>query len=96
VRGLAAALLLSLSLAQPAVADDEEAVSAGQHWSNAGEIVFDVLVLRPLGAAATAGGFGAFLIVAPMLAPSREISYGWDTFVLGPYEYTVERPLGEV
>ncbi len=96
-RALAAALGLALATATPALAEkDGGDISLGGRAVGVGEIVFDVLVLRPLGAAATVGGFGAFLITAPLLAPSQEIPYGWNTFVIGPYEYTVDRPLGEV
>ncbi len=84
-------LVAGLLAAPAAQADDGVFSSIG----SVGEAVFDVIILRPLGAAATAGGFGVFLITAPLLAPSREVPYGWETFVLGPYEYTVERPLGD-
>jgi len=93
LRRTALVLALAATLASPARADED--ASAGSRIANGAEVVFDVLILRPLGAAATAGGFGVFLITAPLLAPSQEIPYGWDTFVVGPYEYTVERPLGE-
>jgi hypothetical protein len=96
IRTLAAGLVFTLALATPAWALDDADISVGRRVGNAGVVVFDVLVLRPLGAIATIGGFVAFLATAPMLAPSQEIPYGWDTFVMGPYEYTVERPLGEV
>lgn len=90
-----AALVLVLSvafLAAPAAQADDGVMS---QVGSVGEAAFDVLILRPLGAAATVGGFGAFLLTAPLLAPSWEIPYGWDNFVVGPYEYTVERPLGD-
>ena len=91
-----AALLVALMTATPALAEGAgDEISIAERLGNAGEIGFDVLVLRPLGVVATAGGFVAFLIAAPFLAPSREVPYGWDSFVIGPYEYTIERPLGD-
>ena len=94
---LVLALTLALTTATASLADDDgDDVSVGQGFGSTCEIVFDVLVLRPLGAAATVGGLVAFVATSPMLLPSWEWRYGWDTFVIGPYEYTVERPLGEV
>jgi len=87
-------LLLAACLLGAPVASAEDA-SVGRKIGNGAELVFDALILRPLGVAATTGGFGVFLITAPLLAPSREIAYGWDVFVLGPYTYTIERPFGE-
>lgn len=60
-----------------------------------GAKAFDAVILRPIGAAATVGGFGCFLILGPMAAPSQGIGTVWDTLVLGPAEYTFVRPLGD-
>lgn len=60
-----------------------------------GAKTFDALILRPIGAAATVGGFGCFLILGPMAAASQGIGTVWDIFVLGPVDYTFERPLGD-
>lgn len=88
----ASVLALLLVAATPAVAEDTD---LGRDRPNVGEFIFDIMILRPLGIQATLGGFGVFLITAPWLAPSREIPYGWDTFVMGPVDYTFKRPLGE-
>jgi hypothetical protein len=91
------AALLAIFLATPGMASaaDTDEMSVGNRIGSATEKVFDVVILRPLGVVATAGGFGAFLVAAPLLAPTWEIPYGWDTFVMGPYDYTIERPLGD-
>lgn len=83
-----AILLLS---ATPSVAHADALETLGR----VGDATFDIVVLRPLGAAATVGGFGVFLITAPLLAPSGEVMFGWDTFVMNPYEATILRPLGD-
>ena len=88
-------LLLAAVVLLVAPAASAQDVSVGRQIGNGAEIVFDALVLRPLGTAATAGGFGVFLITAPLLAPSQEIAYGWDVFVVGPASYTFRRPFGE-
>ncbi|MBW2270759.1 MAG: hypothetical protein JRH16_19535 [Deltaproteobacteria bacterium] len=96
LRCIAAVLVVALASATTALADDGGGdISVGRQIGHAAEISFDVLILRPLGAAATAGGFGCFLIAAPLLAPTQEVPYAWDTFVIGPYQYTAERPLGD-
>jgi len=89
---LAIGVSLALLAGAPAAADDIEI--AGDR-PNVGEMIFDGLILRPLGTAATVGGFGVFVLTAPFLAPSMEIPYGWDTFVIGPADYTFRRPFGE-
>jgi len=68
--------------------------SSGFDWSRPGEITFDVLVLRPLGAAASCVGFGAFVVSVPFVAPSSGLDTSWEIFVLGPVEYTFQRPVG--
>lgn len=90
-----------LALALPSAAQDDagdppvDEQGFGERASHAGAVALDVLVLRPLGAAATVGGFGCFLITAPMMAPSGEHMTAWDVFVLGPADYTFQRPLGD-
>ena len=69
--------------------------SRGAIAAEIGAKTFDVLVLRPIGAAAAVGGFGCFLILGPMAAASQGIGTVWDIFVLGPVDYTFERPLGD-
>ena len=72
-----------------------EEVGFGERVSNAGAVALDAVILRPLGVAATVGGFGCFLITAPMMAPAGEHMTAWDWFVVGPADYTFQRPLGD-
>jgi hypothetical protein len=60
-----------------------------------GGMVVDALVLRPLGAGASVVGFAAFVIAAPLTWPGGNLGNSWDLFVIGPYEYTFVRPLGD-
>ena len=80
---------------EPAEPDTVETASAGDIAADVGAKTFDVVVLRPIGAAATLGGFGCFLLLTPLAAVSQGVGTVWDIFVLGPAEYTFERPLGE-
>ena len=59
-------------------------------------LMVDLLVLRPLGAAATALGFGFFLAAGPLSAPSGQLGDAWDFLVMSPYQYTFGRKLGEL
>ena len=56
---------------------------------------FDVVLLRPLGLAATVGGFGCYAVALPFSAINRDITTPWEIFVLGPSDYTFTRPLGD-
>ncbi len=72
------------------------AASAPIDWEFLGLSALDVLLLRPLGAASTLGGFAVFLVSVPFVAPSERIATSWDIFVYGPYDDTFLRPLGEI
>ena len=100
-RGWLAAVLGALAIAAPAGALDAEDVL---HKS------FDLAIVRPMNLAATAAGAGFFAISAPPLIAGAGVSSIWsgfewppanlqaayDTFILAPYEYTFQRPLGDL
>jgi hypothetical protein len=74
---------------------DPEAPAPPERRAGVGSQIFDALVLRPFGAVATLGGAIFFVISVPMVAPAKNIDVTRDIFLLGPYDYTFERPLGE-
>jgi hypothetical protein len=74
---------------------EEEAETASSRASG-GEITFDVLLLRPIGAVSTVVGLGFFVGSAPFAAPSWTFEDTWDAFVVGPMDTTFSRPLGEI
>lgn len=86
---------VDLGEAEPAAEESEPVPAAGGVASSVGEKIFDVAVLRPLGVGATAGGMAFYLISVPFVAPAMNLPVTWDIFVLGPYDYTFVRPLGE-
>jgi len=88
-RGAALALFALAVGALPA------APAAAVDYGEIGDKTFDVLVLRPLNAAAVLVGAGFFAISAPLVAPSGELATAFDVFVYAPYEYAFERPLGD-
>ena len=99
-RCLAAVTILALVSAGPArgLPADAAAGENGQRgvaWQEIGAKTLDVVVLRPLGAIAVVAGFGFFLVSSPLSAASRRIGQSWDTLVLAPADYTVQRPLGD-
>ena len=63
-----------------------------------GDQIVDAVVLRPLGALALVGGAISFVVTSPLVLVSRVIDYrtSWDVMVVAPWEYTVERPLGDL
>jgi hypothetical protein len=82
---------------EPAAEETEAAEAETESaWSSVGIKVFDVAVVRPLGAVATVTGLAFFAISAPLVAPSGNIPVAWEVFFLGPYEYTFVRPLGDL
>jgi pyruvate dehydrogenase E2 component (dihydrolipoamide acetyltransferase) len=59
---------------------------------------FDVFPIRVLSAGAMVVGFGAFIVSVPLVGPFgrvEAIRNSWEYFVIGPYDYTFVRPLGE-
>ena len=96
---LAAAALLLWPAAPALGAEDSEAAQAQAEesfdWVRVPEAIFDILVLRPLGLAATVAGLPMFVASAPLLGPSGEYLTSWDVFVQAPAEYTFTRPLGD-
>lgn len=90
----------SSSMANPgsAPAQDPSITVAEQEidWELVGLSALDAVVLRPLGALSTLGGFAIFLGSAPFVAPSGRLTTTWDIFVYGSYDYTFARPLGAI
>ena len=55
----------------------------------------DVLLVRPLGTAATIGGFGIFAVASPFAAMADATEEVFDTLVKEPADYTFNRDLGD-
>ena len=63
---------------------------------SAGAVVSDVLVLRPLGFAGTILGGAAFVVSLPVTLATHKVDRAEKLLVQEPYDYTFERPLGEM
>lgn len=61
-------------------------------------IVFDVMVLRPVGLLVTVVGAGLFPVAALLAAPGGRDAIGeaLDHFILAPGKSVFQRPLGEL
>ncbi len=82
-------LLLCLSL----LARAEEAPPV---LDRQGDMLLDVLVLRPLGLVATGLGAGVFVLTLPFTLPSGSMGDAACGLVADPLAYTFSRPLGDV
>jgi hypothetical protein len=92
--GLALAALC-VALAQPARAFEPKPQLPPIDYAAIGSKLFDVVVLRPLGAGSTVIGCAAFLIAAPLAAPSMGIGPVLERFVTTPFDFTFRRALGD-
>ncbi len=72
--------------------------ASAQDFENRGEVnvVFDAMLLRPMGLAVTALGGALFASVAPIVAITRpsDLRKPLDFLVLRPVRYTFVDPLG--
>jgi len=76
---------LLLFNAAPAFADFDEAFLA----------VGDLALARPGGLAALVIGSAAFIVALPFAATSGSIKQAADTLVVGPFNFTFTRPVGD-
>ena len=60
-----------------------------------GEMLFDLVAVRPIGIVATALGSVTFILSLPFSALGRNIDVAGEKLVKEPAAYTFKRPLGE-
>jgi len=91
-----ATLAASVMLAGAALADSGTAADTDSDWSvERGWAAFgDVILVRPLGAAATVAGFGIFAVASPFAAMADATDEVYNTLVTEPADYTFNRDLG--
>jgi len=96
---LLALVVATFSLATIALADSGSCTDCkcDGDWSveRGFAAVGDLLVVRPLGTAATIGGFGLFAVASPFAAMADGADEVYDTLVEKPGEYTFVRDLGD-
>ena len=90
VTSLSLAVFLATSL--PGVAQANE---LGTETGDDVAIVFDLLVLRPVGLVATVGGSIVFVLSLPISVPTGSFKKSFRALVASPAVYTFWRTLGE-
>lgn len=59
-------------------------------------VVYDVLLMRPLGLVATTVGAAMFIVGLPFTIPSRSVKVAADKLVVAPFNFTFRRPIGNM
>jgi hypothetical protein len=90
---LMAAVLATTQLALAPAA----AASVNENGSRpgGGEIIFDSLVVRPVGLVGTVAGTAVFLVSLPFSALGGNVGEVANQMVVAPARYTFVRPIGE-
>ena len=89
---LVAVALISVVLAAPASAQ----VEIETREPGAGAMTYDLLLLRPLGIAATVVGSAIFVVSLPFSALGRNVGNAGRVLVANPFSFTFNRPLGVI
>ena len=82
--------------ATPYYASPADVGRYGQPVPPPGAVIFDTLILRPLGLAAIGIGFGMTIATLPFTALNNTTDAAVQNFLVAPSEYTFERPLGYI
>ena len=61
-----------------------------------GEVVGDILWIRPLGVIGTVMGATAYVISLPVTAPLKKTDEAKKVLITEPYNYYFKRPIGEM
>lgn len=89
-----AALVLAVILSLPATSFAEDYFENGE--PSAGAIVFDVILVRPLGLATFALGTGFFVVSLPFTVLSGSVGTAAKKLIAEPLAFTFTRPVGEI
>lgn len=63
---------------------------------SASAILFDVLLVRPLGIASIAIGSAVFIVGLPFTLPTNSVRLSAKKLVGEPFDFTFRRPVGEI
>lgn len=74
-----------------ASAQQEDTISGDK----AGDMVVDVVLMRPLGLFATVLGTALTVVALPFTVPSGSVESSARELIVKPAEYTFKRPLGD-
>lgn len=88
---------LTITFCQFAYADPVYPETYGKEKKARGEdIIFDAIVLRPLGIASLIIGLAGTIISAPFAGPSQSFDVVVDELLEKPVDFTFKRPLGDL
>ncbi|HET7315453.1 hypothetical protein [Salinisphaera sp.] len=87
---IAAVVAISLVVAAPALAADNDDVAA----PSAAAMAFDALIVRPASLVATIAGTGLFIVSLPFSLLGHNTDTAGERLVAEPAKYTFVRPLG--
>lgn len=79
-----------------AVVPAQAATTMEKKEPSSSEIIFDVLVSRPLGIVATVLGTAVFIVGLPFAIPARSVGITADKLIADPFKYTFARPVGDI
>lgn len=86
-------VLFFFSIITPVWAEEEND-SETQDIPTPVETIIDLLVLRPMGLAATALSASIFVLTLPFTLPTKSDKIAKEALIKKPYEFTFKRPLG--
>jgi hypothetical protein len=90
ITSLSLALILVVSVPGTALANE-----SGKEIGDDVAIILDLVILRPIGVVATAGGFVIFVASLPISLPTWSVGKTFNALVARPAVYTFWRTLGE-
>lgn len=85
------ALLVAAVAVAPSVGTARDDTVTGDKGS---DMLVDLVIVRPVGVAATIVGAVAFVVALPFTIPSGSVATSAREMVARPAEYTFNRPLG--
>jgi hypothetical protein len=89
-------LMVGPALAAESQPSAETPVPQTKHTPSAGAMLFDGLVLRPVGIVAMAVGLVGTVIVLPFSIPSGSVNEVGRKLIGEPFNFTFTRPLGDL
>ncbi|WP_235026897.1 hypothetical protein [Cognatazoarcus halotolerans] len=89
--GMVLAATISVLSAGPVLATDDTVTG-----DRGADMAIDLVVVRPLGLAATVVGAVGWVVALPFTLPTGQAGETAHQFVGRPFEYTFNRPLGDM
>ena len=92
--GVAVLLILSMLITAPLVYAEKAFTQELVEEVSGEEMILDLILLRPIGFAATVIGAAAFVVSLPFTLLLRQTNEAAQKMVVAPGKYTFTRPLG--